>query len=504
MKPMGTITKYYPFIDEETQSILDILMKESSSYNDFVQKLCDVVITNEIPTNLAYISAVQAWWCRKEETMSLIQEKYTDESRIRPWGYIHSSTLTDQERYHDAVVEAIETALATSLEDWVATELHLLHAYFHFPVFGDNPSLIEPLEKSKILIDTNPLLRCFEPLVCPFEGWAQMRDGNTQDSISIYKKGRKLAETNNDSLFIYMNLNFLANTLRYLDNPESIKLFEDLFTLAQDLEVPYLMAEVLHDSAYTFETAGEYDLAISCQHESIKIMGGGDTPYLALARIYATLGNGHEALESINQAFEYIGTVEFPTFYHRKAWALALMNRLEEAERYLTTASSLVLKTGQELQLARHYHVSGVVELARGDYLAALNNLEKSYEIIDRQHKGVYVNLTLLDLARAEILLADHSTDSTSSVAPGKWLAMLEKNALERNFIGIRMYAALLKSEFYEKHGQLKDAHATLMSALNLTDSLGVQTLRKKINERIRELNQLLREADISSEKRNK
>ncbi|MBY8998399.1 MAG: hypothetical protein KGD60_11765 [Candidatus Thorarchaeota archaeon] len=56
--------------------------------------------------------------------------------------------------------------------------------------------------------------------------------------------------------------------------------------------------------------------------------------------------------------------------------------------------------------------------------------------------------------------------------------------------------------EINQKHGQLKDAQATLLDALNITDSLGVATLRKKIKERVCELNQLLREAEISTEKR--
>ncbi|MHA2302063.1 MAG: hypothetical protein ACXACD_14050 [Candidatus Thorarchaeota archaeon] len=67
---------------------------------------------------------------------------------------------------------------------------------------------------------------------------------------------------------------------------------------------------------------------------------------------------------------------------------------------------------------------------------------------------------------------------------------------------GIRMQAALLKSEFYQNHGQLKDAQAILLDALDITDSLGVNTLRKRISVRIRELNQLLREAEVSSKKR--
>ena len=47
MKPMGTITKYYPFVDEETKSILGTLMDGSSSYYDFVQQLCEVVLEDE-------------------------------------------------------------------------------------------------------------------------------------------------------------------------------------------------------------------------------------------------------------------------------------------------------------------------------------------------------------------------------------------------------------------------------------------------------------------------
>jgi len=61
LRPMGTITKYYPFIDEETKSILNSLMDESSSYYDFVQRLCEVVLEKEVPVNLAYLAAVQAW-----------------------------------------------------------------------------------------------------------------------------------------------------------------------------------------------------------------------------------------------------------------------------------------------------------------------------------------------------------------------------------------------------------------------------------------------------------
>ncbi|MFW9806194.1 MAG: hypothetical protein ACFFFK_05645, partial [Candidatus Thorarchaeota archaeon] len=144
MKPMGTITKYYPFVDEDTKSILDSLMDESSSYNDLVLRLSETVSKNDVPLNLVFIAAVQAWWTRTEESMKLIQEKYKDEPCIRPWGYIHSSTMSDQVRSHDSVVAAIDKALEISLHAWMEIELHFLHTYFHYPGFGDVPSFFEP------------------------------------------------------------------------------------------------------------------------------------------------------------------------------------------------------------------------------------------------------------------------------------------------------------------------------------------------------------------------
>ncbi len=499
MKSMGTITKYYPFIDEETKSVLNSLMDESSSYYDFVQRLCEVVLENEVPVNLAYLAAVHAWWCRIEESMSLIQEKYKDVPCIRPWGYAHQTAESDQVRYHDDVVEAIDKAIDTSLDDWMVTELHLLHTSFHWPYHGDIPSLLEPLEKAKSLTEANPLLNCFEPLICTFKGLAKRREVDIKGYLVVSQRGRELAEAHDDSLYKYMNLLDQANFLTHVNIQKSLARFEELYNFVQDLEVPYLVAEVLNDSALVFETAGEYDLAISSHLEAIKILGLDETCCQLLSRIYATLGDGQQALEWANMGFEYAGHLEFSTLYLRKAWALALLNRLEEAERNLDTAHPLIMKTGSEIRLGRYYHISGVIELVRCDYLAALNFLEKAQEISERIPRGIDQNCALLELVRAELLLANQSTDITKSVTSGMWLSRLQKYAIERDLPGIRMQAAILKSEFYQKHSQLKDAQATLQDALKITDSLGVATLRKRISDRIHEINRIMRDEELVS-----
>jgi tetratricopeptide (TPR) repeat protein len=498
LKPLGTITKYYPFIDEESKSILSSLMKESRSYYDFVQRLCDEALTKEVPDNISYLTAVHAWWCRLEDKQDLVQEKYKDVSCIKPWGYSHNSLEKHQVLFHDAVVEAIGKAIDTSLEDWMETELHLLHAFYHWPI-GDIPSLLEPVEKAKTLIDANPRLRCFKPLCYAFEAIVRFREGNTKECVVLVQSGRELAEEFDDSLFIYMNILEHATFLRHLQVQDSLALFEELYELAQNLEVPYFLGEVLNDSAIVFETAGEYDLALSSHFEKMKVYGMEEIPDPFPARVYSTLGDGEKALAVMKEYFEYAQPVETIPFHLWRAWALAQVGDLEEAEQALETAYPMIIKSGSEGTLGNYYHFSGVVELKRGNFLEALDLIEKGWDIAERVPAGTNQNRALLDLARTEILLSSQSKDSTKIAAPGKWLHKLETYAEEHELPGIRMQAALLKSEFYENHGQFRDAQAVLHDALDITDSPGVATLRKRITARIQEIDQRMQDAETVS-----
>ena len=498
MEPLGTITKYYPFVDEETKSALDSLMEESSSYYDFVQRLSEKVLKDVVPVNTSYLAAVHVWWCRLLEKQNLIQEKYKDVPCIRPWAYGHNSIERDQIRFHDVVVKSVENAIDTSVEDWMETELHLLHTLYHWPL-GEIVSLLEPVEKAKKLIDTNPLLNCFTPLVLAFEAIVRYREGCSEEALEFSQRGRELAEEFDDSLFWYMNVLEQATILRHNRVQESIALFEELYDVAQDLDVPYFLGEVLNDSALVFETAGEYDIAISSHHEKMIAYGMEDIPDVFPTRIYATLGDGQRALSAINRYFEYAEPVVTPLFHLWRAWALALVDRLDEAEQTLNFVYPQVMKSGDERLLGNYYHFLGVVELRRGNYLDALDIIEKALDIANRISAGSNQNRALLDLARAEMLLSSQSRDETKAVAPGKWLCKLETYAEELELPGIRMQAGLLKSEFYEMHGQLKDAQAVLRDALDITDSPGVTTLRNRITVRIQEIEKHVHDEEIVS-----
>ena len=498
---MGTITKYYPFIDEETKSILDTLMSEASSYYDFVQRLCDVALNNEVPVNLAYLATVQAWWCRMRSTVKLLGEKYGDVPYIQPWVHVVDSGERDQALAHDAAIESIEKARDHSIDDWIEIDLHILHAFLHHP-FGEVISLFEPLDKVKKIIEKNPRVGCFESVTYAFEAIAKIREGNTKDALEILQKGKALAKIHDDAVYMYMNILQEALILSIVNVNESALVFEDLYELVQKLKVPAFMTEILNDSSILYETIGEFDLAISSHHEILRILGDrrlSDTTFIIVSRAYATLGDGKKSLEWITKGIEDNEQFESAQMLVLKAWALALIDRIDDAEKALETAYPLVIKTGLERQLGDYYHVSGVIESKKGEFLAAMDLIEKAWEIASMRLIGTDLNRALLGLARIENFIATQSKDDTKVAAPGKWLSTLEKYALNRNLPGIRMYAALLKSEFYQNTGQLKDALVTLQDALDINDSLGVQTLRRKITKRIKDIEQLLQQEDTIS-----
>ncbi|MHA2386477.1 MAG: hypothetical protein ACXAEE_09745 [Candidatus Thorarchaeota archaeon] len=273
MKPMGTITKYYPFIDETSKEILNSLMDESDNYYEFVQRLCETTIENEVPINLAYLATIQAWWCRMSGTLQLIGERYNDVPWIKPWLYIVDSGVRDQVLAHDTVIKYIDCALEQQVDDWIEIDLHILHAFFHHPM-GEIKSLFEPLDKAKDLIATYPHLGCFESVLYAFEAIAIFKEDDVNGALEILQKGKSLAKRYDDTVYMYMNILQEALILSGANVNESASMFENLYELVQELQVPAFETEILNDSSLLYETMGEFDLTISCHHEMMKILDG--------------------------------------------------------------------------------------------------------------------------------------------------------------------------------------------------------------------------------------
>ncbi|MFX1607340.1 MAG: tetratricopeptide repeat protein, partial [Promethearchaeota archaeon] len=482
MKPMGTITKYYPFIDEESKSILKSLMDESSSYYDFVQHLCNLVLEKDASDTLVYIAAAQCWYADAGALRNAILDKYDSLATIKPWTYYWGTHESYKYENCQAILQTLDSALKPPSDNWIAAELLLAHAYN----LALRPEGTKLLSKASAILDRHPDLLCFKPLAYIAEGRVNYVEAKASDATAFTRKGYELARANSDAVYECLSILSLGEITMHKNPQESLDLFEQAYQIAQNLGVPVFTGEALSSAGLVYEALGEHDLAISSQLESLKEYDtyGNEIIFAILSRLYAALGDGQQSLEWADRS---LGDKEFYYGYLRRARALIVLNRLDEAEKSLIIANRKVLQTGNDSDLALYYFVSGLLDMARGEFANAMATLEQAYEILYPRESILYLNETLIALATVELALLLQSQNSNKA-APGKWLSILENHARIFDMPGIAMQAALLRSEVFKMQDQLQDANETLRRAIELSDSPGVRTLRKRIAARMKEI----------------
>ncbi len=484
MEPLGTITKYYPFIEEGLQKTLTSLMEESQSYFGFVLKLANHVLENDVHPHLAYIAAVQSWQTRVVELMDAIALKFHDFAPIQPWKYPFRVSVSDPIIQNESFQQNLYRGLEGCNEDWILVELHLLDGIFK--MFTSVPESMKSINAGRKLVEANENLMCFCPWALIIEARASRRECPLEHALDILEKARTMTEKYDDRVLECERLMAQAWIKRDTDIQTSLDLYEQSYSLAHEMEVPFLLASVMDDCSIAYELSGEFDLAIASAKESMDVYQGNlVTPLLILARIFSRLGIGEKAQQCVGQVGTILGNTSIHVFHLRKALAFLLLNKLDDAEEQLEIAYPLVLRTDLEVYLSEYYHVTGLLEFARGELHNSLNTLQKSLEILERRYRPLWEVPILRDLASVEITISLQSEDKSAEVVPGHWLNRLETQVNKYPFPGLMMEFALCKSHFYLNTGQIQDARQILADALALSDSDAYRTLRRQIEERI-------------------
>ena len=489
MEPMGTITKLYAFVDQDTRETLDELQREATSYFDFVRRLVIHVTKKEASEDLSFIAAVHSWYVKDEGFTDLMKQKYGHVPMIRPWCSIYGVSQFYRRDLQKKVKEDIDLVVKESNKDWIKVLLLILNSLDVYSQMDANQKLAAAQE----IMESNPNLRCFQDALCEAEATVRWHEGNPSVCDGLLLKAREEARAINDALTEYKSIQALGNRTKNVDHAKGLRLFEEAYQIALDLDVPFLIADLLSDYSLAYEIAGEYDLALSSQLEGHRVYEkkGMEVPYIITSRIYAHMGNGEASLEWAERALEH--NQSWNATYLRKAQALAMLNRLDEAQEVLEVAARLSLQTGHDRAVSRYNLALGQYEMAKGNYEYATECLELAYEISSRMKDGTTHHEVLVTLANAELALLKSSPDRPVP-GPGKWMTALENHAREMKLPGIALQAAILNAELLKCQGQLRDAKTVLTNSLSITDSPGVKTLIARIRNRIQEIDQLMRE----------
>jgi tetratricopeptide (TPR) repeat protein len=283
--------------------------------------------------------------------------------------------------------------------------------------------------------------------------------------------------------------------IKDFDVHKGLELLDEAYSLLEDAtskrDAVYASALIM---ALSYEALGEYDMALELIFESAKVSSEySDTtnPLYALvaARIYNALEQPADALEWLRSCSD---SLEFDVSqnYSLTAYAYLLLGDVGQAESFLNKAHVIAINSGNEQEITVHFFVRGMIDFSQGNNTSARDNITQSLELADPQFQ-ITVNNCLSALTKIEIAETTRTNDKLDAETSGTWMSRLRKHAYEKNYLGIKMTHALLKSEYQVKIGEIEAAKQTLSTILEISDSMTVKTLRAKITDKLKELEKI-------------
>ena len=148
MKHIGTVTKYYPFVDSKIRDTLDALLDESQNFHDFIILLSHELSNTSSPEILAHIGAVLSNDVQNLEANNRIGDKYGSLLCVKPW-----ITRLDSETKLNAINELIDS----SPPDIILFQAYLGKTAKLYLV----PQAYDSLQAAKDILETNLEMDCF-------------------------------------------------------------------------------------------------------------------------------------------------------------------------------------------------------------------------------------------------------------------------------------------------------------------------------------------------------
>lgn len=493
MKPIGTVTKYYPLVDDETQSALDVLMDESENFYDFLVRLGEKVCSEDVPLSLAFLAAYWSWHARVVETEDRIVERYKGNPIIRPWTFPRMNPL-EGARLQTKMVKALDDAKSSKPEDWVL--MHLLLR--SITVQAATPEGMEAYDAAKKLLKETPRLECFKTNLLHADARIKDLEGDTRGALELYQEVLERAKAQDDRWFVVTLLLDLGKIIALTDFQKGMELVDEAYNISRELAIPGFVRGTLNGMSSISHKLGEYDLALTSMFEAVDQKTSRrftDSHFpLDVSMIYSDLGDGKEALhwalmytypegDGGPAGLSVHGCPDI-TF----ARALLLLERTGEASKHIDNLKEIAFKSGWEPWLAGYYLVSGQYEIATGEIANGMELVQRALEIYERLDMQTSINRALIALTKAEILAYKIDENVPDPRDSGSWMTRLEKEATEKRLTGILMQLAMLKAEFRMKLKQIDAARETLEAALEISDQPSVKTLREQILIQLKEL----------------
>ena len=479
MEPIGTITQYFPFIDEDTKNVLEDLMTKASDYYDFAQRLRELVLNKDSPIMVVYFAIYHSMLAMDFKYIEKIGKIY-GHHQILGTNLFFSSAY--QGNYEDVkkVHELADAVLATDPEDWIVLEMNLLKFEADMRNYPETMYRTSTMEKIRELIDSNPEFGFYEIQLHDYLSVRAHIDGDAEERLRRINEGLRVAEKFDDRVMVARFLISKGNIVMNYNREESRLLLQQAYQIVDtSVGIPVMYAEIIDKFGYLDAIRGEFDSAIRYFLQAINIRerSGLDigNASLFLSTLYNVIGEPESGLDWGRMAENQFKSR--PQLINRavlnQIWSLILLKRLPEAQILLDTSKDLILRSGDESQFAWLNFVIGVLEMAQGEYALALSSVEQALRIYEKQGTAIIMELFFLhQLAKIEIL----------SCNPGEVISLsleiLENRALSEDLPGILGLVLVLKADLAILNDDEKLLKEIISQLQSLSEKYNLQFLK--------------------------
>jgi tetratricopeptide (TPR) repeat protein len=497
MKPLGTITKYFPFVDDETRSIVESIMSSAYNYHDFVFRLVERVCTEESLSELVHLAVIHKGNLGEDKLHYRLREKYYHTPIVRPYLLLTDATLNETPSLRNDAKSEIEAVLASNPDEWVAYMMHSLAWGIGGITDPGGPYQTQVLDKMKQLIRNNKDLSCFEEGILTREVSMQTTGGQTaspnqmdyRQAAKVIEQAYELAIDIDDLVRACGLLATVSYYVRNFDTTRALNLLSKAEDMANQLGLPGVIRHSKNLRGTVHLSRGEFNASLDCFQAFISIAEKAGAPTITmlphnLAWAYNEMGKGEEALEWAMMALDTAKAQpkDLPHAYFDAAHALVNIGRLREAREYLEEAQRRGLKIANEIYLQSGHLISGLLDMAEGRHLDAMQSFEKSFEICERLGRQNRLNSSLLRLTECELVLFESNEETKTAESSGHWMERLEREVAEKEIPGIRGRLLLLKAELCLRQGRRDDAEALLREVRTLAENPHMSYLGEMIS----------------------
>jgi len=497
VKPIGTITNFYPFLSEKTSGIVESVLNKAEGYDDFVNRLVDLILAQEEIDDLTYFTTIQAWMSINLQIYDRLRDRILEDDVLRPWAYHLNWLGAPIELDWEAGPATLKLALEKCPEDWV--RVHLLMVGVKATPVHVAEKLLDEAEE---IITGCPELKCFLPEVLIKRGWIFRDSVDVQGSIEHFERAAKIAEEYNDIIRMCDANTDLAGILKESDIWLAIGKKEEAYHIFKSIGALAWAATEAADLGLFHTIIGEYDLALEFYIEANRISEATGRNKTAtstvLARLYCDIDLPEEAFEWLKwrrngedftpEVMKKLHSTDNRYYVLAVARTMIQLGQLDGILQLLNETHKRVLQQGDEVGLINYNFVSGLLEISLGNLEEGMQSIATSLDEAERLKYQVYVNSALVALTKAELLVTKRSKVRGNLESSGPWMTRLEIHSREKKYPGIKMQHALFKAEYQTQIGETEAALITLQDALTFTDSPGVKTLRQRILDKLDEL----------------